>query len=110
MIRYFLERSLFILSDDRSNLEVMKRIAIIIFCGALGLLALFVLVELPAHDTNAPRFEQAQPPVAVQRLGYDFLAPRPFEGGKMWINASADGFLVTPVRFQEIRRPRLTTP
>src|SRR6266404_3969550 len=54
-------------SRDRSNLEVMKRVAIIISCGAFGLLALFVLVELPAHDPNAPQFQQALPPVAVQQ-------------------------------------------
>src|SRR6058998_2414110 len=65
----------------------MKRIASML----LFLMAALVLVAvLVSPDPTAPQFERFHTPPAVQafqEIGYDFLGPCPFEGGKMWITA-----------------------
>lgn len=63
----------------------MKRIALI--TGPLVAL-LLVLLVLQSPDPTAPQFKKfdslpANPP--SHPISYDFLNPRPFEGGEMWI-------------------------
>lgn len=63
----------------------------------LGIAALFLLVVLVAglvvwvsSDSTTPRFNPTRSQPALGRVDgvhYDFLSPRPFEGGRMWVTA-----------------------
>jgi hypothetical protein len=68
--------------------EAMKRRAFISSVILLLALAITLFVGLKSPHPNAPRFTKVPPPDSVRYIDYGFLNPRPFEEGKMWINAS----------------------
>src|SRR5689334_3606272 len=69
----------------------MKR-AFVISLGILLLIFLVsVFVVLRSLRSDAPRFTKAQIPTSIKQVNYDFLSPRPFERGKMWIGAWSGG-------------------
>jgi len=59
-------------------------------CGVLFLsllllaIALFLGLRLP--PLGAPQFEKIPPPASAMLSSYDFLSPRPFEGGRVCIS------------------------
>ncbi len=63
----------------------MRRFSVIVVLVVITLLGLVVL-RLP--EPNAPQFKRLQTPPSIQysnEISYDFMSPRPFEGGKIWI-------------------------
>jgi hypothetical protein len=66
----------------------MKRRAVTSIVILVLALAITLFVGLKSPRPNVPRFTKVQPPASVRHIHYDFLSPRPFEQGKMWIDAS----------------------
>jgi len=67
----------------------MKRVLSI---GAVLAVAILFLVLLRLTESNAPQFKRLQTPPFVQpsnHVSFDFLSPRPFEGGELWIHATS---------------------
>ncbi len=68
----------------------MKRISVIaVLLGA----AMLLLILLRSPNANAPQFKRLRTPLSLQpshHIGYDFLSPRPFDGGKMWIYSASN--------------------
>jgi hypothetical protein len=56
----------------------------------LLVLAVCLAVSLTSPWPGAPGFCRAQPARWATQISYDFLNPRPFESGKMWVAADRE--------------------
>jgi len=82
----------------------MKRIALLWVVVLLLTFSVAIVVLLKSPDPNAPQFKRLQSLPGSQEISFDFLASRPFEGGKMCISRGPVGTNREPLLFDIEKR------